>query len=96
MAVHRDGLEFVAVGHHDVGVELHAAFGEAAEDADDMVALEQGHVSSVPRRWHAVVLFVSAGCHVGGYPQLVDDRGEVGADLVADRVDQVVLDDVEV
>src|SRR5271166_2638791 len=48
LAVHRDGLEFVAVGHHDIGMELHAAFREAAEDADDVVTLKQGHVSSVP------------------------------------------------
>ena len=95
LAVHRNSLEFVAVGHHDVGVELQAAFGEATEDTDDMIALEQCHVSSVSE-WHAVVLLISAGGHVGGDPQLVDDRCEIGADLVANRVDQVVLNDIEV
>ena len=40
LTVHRDSLELVPVGHNYVGVELHAAFGEAAEDADNMAALE--------------------------------------------------------
>ena len=93
--MHRDGLEFVAVGHDDVGVEFHAAFGEATKDADNMVALEQGHASSVPQSY-AVVLLISPGGHVGGYSQFIDDRGEIRADLMANRVDQVVLNDIEV
>src|SRR4051794_2004448 len=43
-----------------------------------------------------LALLVSTGRDVGGHAQLIDDVGEFGADLLADRLDQVVLDDIEV
>ena len=43
LAVHGDRLELVAVREHQVGVELHAAGGEAAEDADDGARVEEPH-----------------------------------------------------
>jgi hypothetical protein len=62
-------LEFIPVGHHNVGVELHAAFRKATEDTNNMIALEQSHAPSVPHSY-AVMLFISAGRHVGGYPKV--------------------------
>jgi len=41
--VHRDALQVGAVGHHQIGVELHAALAESAEHADDVAAIEQLH-----------------------------------------------------
>src|SRR5262249_9213969 len=42
LAVHGDALELVAVRQSQVGVELQAALTETAEDADDLVAREEG------------------------------------------------------
>src|SRR5690348_10180198 len=42
------------------------------------------------------MLFISAGGDVSSYPQLIDNRGELGPDLMADRVDQVILNDIEI
>ncbi|WP_234306653.1 hypothetical protein [Streptomyces sp. NRRL F-2799] len=46
LAVHGHSLEVVVVRQDEIGVELHAAFGEAAEGSDDFVALEQAHDGS--------------------------------------------------
>ena len=40
LAVHGDRLKFIPIGEHQVGVELHPAVGEAAEDPDNVFLVE--------------------------------------------------------
>jgi hypothetical protein len=42
------------------------------------------------------MLFISAGSHVSGYTQFIDDRGKIRADLTANRINQVILNNIEV